>query len=195
MELVPLIYVKNRKIHAEKDGKDISPDEVLERISKDRKIYVLDIDGIEKNKPNLCLYPKLSEHYEIWVDAGPRVLGDIVDMVMAGASNITVRKNLRHELEIPSIKDITERGIYVDVDLKSHNVRNIDFSLFQGVDGAVIFNDKNLIKGDFKSGGFLKSLCTRYKIYAYEPNPKNFSYWKTLGVTGILVDISKAEEF
>ena len=67
MELVPLIYVKNRKIHAEKDGKDISPDEVLERISKDRKIYVLDIDGIEKNKPNLCLYPKLSEHYEIWV--------------------------------------------------------------------------------------------------------------------------------
>jgi len=40
MEIIPLIYVKNRKIHAEKDGKPVSLDEVLERVNK---------DGISKN--------------------------------------------------------------------------------------------------------------------------------------------------
>jgi len=75
MEIIPLIYLKKRKILAEKEGECLSLNEMSEQINKDEKIYVLDIDGIEKDKPNLCLYPKLSENHKIWVDAGPRVLG------------------------------------------------------------------------------------------------------------------------
>ena len=66
---------------------------------------------------------------------------------------------------------------------------------YNDVDGLVIFNDKNQIERDFKSRGFLKNLCVRYKIHVYERYQKNFSYWEKLGVSGILVDISKTKEF
>ena len=195
MEIIPLIHLKSRKILTEKDGNNISLDEVLEQVEKDGKIYVLDTDGIEKNKPNLCLYPKISECLKIWVDAGPRVIGDVVDAVVAGATNITVRRNLWRELDVSSIREITESEIYVDIDLKNQDNPNVDAALFYGADGLVVFNNKNQIVGDFKTGGFLKSLCKKYKTYAHESNLKNSSYWKTLGVAGQLVDISMIREF
>ena len=41
---------------AEHEGYRLSFNEILEHVDKDVNIYVLDIDGIEKDKPNLCLY-------------------------------------------------------------------------------------------------------------------------------------------
>lgn len=195
MEIIPLIYLKKRKIVAEKEGECLSLNEMSEQINKDEKIYVLDIDGIEKDKPNLCLYPKLSENHKIWVDAGPRVLGDVVDLIMAGATNITVRKKIWPELDISIIKEITENEIYADIGPKSQNMQIIEFSLLDNVDGLVVFNNKNQIETDFKYGSFLKNLCIKYKMYVYESNQKNFSYWKTLGAVGLLVDLDKIKEF
>ena len=194
MEVISLIYLKKRKILSEKEGKQISLNDLLERIDKDGKIYVLDIDGIEKDKPNLYLYPKLSENHKIWVDAGPRVLGDVVDSIMAGATNITVRKKIWPELDISGIKEITESEIYVDIGPKNQNMHSIKFSLINNADGLVIFNDKNQIESDFKYSSFLKNLSAKYKMYAYESSQKNFSYWKTQGVTGILMDLDKIKE-
>ena len=179
----------------EKDGGRLSFDEVLERVDKDKAIYFLDIDGIEKDKPNLCSYQRTSKHRKIWIDAGPRVLGDVVDVVMAGATNITVRKNLWPELDISGIKEITENEIYADISLNKQNKRDAETSLFYGVDGLVVFNNKDQIETDFKFGGFLKNLCAKYKIYAYESNQKHFSYWENLGIAGLLVDINKIMEF
>lgn len=195
MKIIPLICLKKRKIVAEKEGDWLSINEVLERVDKDEKIYVLDIDGIEENKPNLCLYPKLSENHKIWIDAGPRVLGDVVDSIMAGATNITVRKKIWSELDISSIREITESEVYVDIGPKSQDIQSIDFPLLHDINGLVLFNNKNQIETDFKYGSLLKNLCIKYKIYAYESNPKNFSYWKTLGVVGLLMDIRKSREF
>jgi uncharacterized protein related to proFAR isomerase len=195
MEIIPLIHLKKRKIVTEKEEKWLSINEALEQVHKDEKIYVLDIDGIDKNKPNLCLYPKLIENHEIWVDAGPRVLGDVVDSIMAGATKITIRRKIWPEPDISSIKEITEREIYVDIDSENRNVQRIEFFLLSNIDGLVVFNNKNQIETDFKYGSFLKNLCIKYKMFAYDPNPKNFSYWKTLGVAGLLVDIGKVKEF
>ena len=94
---------------AEHEGYRLSFNEILEHVDKDVNIYVLDIDGIEKDKPNLCLYQDLSKSHVLWVDTGPRVLGDIVDVIMAGATNITIRNNLWRGLDVSSIKEITDR--------------------------------------------------------------------------------------
>jgi len=169
--------------------------EILEQVDKDANIYVLDTDGIEKDKPNLCLYQKLSKSHALWVDTGPRILGDIVDVIMAGATNITVRKNLWHELDVSSIKEITENKIYAGVGLKSQGDRNTEIFPFYDVDGLVVFDGKNQVERDFKYEGFLKNLCTKHEVYAYERDPKNIKYWKNLGITGLLVDISKIKEF
>lgn len=195
MKIIPLIHLKKRKILLEKEGDLISLDDLLEKFNKDRKIYVLDLDGIEKYKPNLCLYPKLSEKYNIWVDAGPRSIGDVVDSIMAGAINITIRKKIWPELSIPAIKEITDYEIYSDINPKNQKVQSIYLSSLNDVDGLVSLTNKNQLDADFKYTSFLKNMCTKYKIYAYDSNQKNFSYWKNIGVAGLLVDMRKAMEF
>ena len=97
----------------------ISLNGLLERV-KDDELYVLDHDGIEKNKPNLCLYQKLSKNHELWIDAGPQTLGDVVDSVVAGATAITIRKKLWRDADIFGIKEVIENKIYVDVNLKNY---------------------------------------------------------------------------
>lgn len=195
MEVTPLIYMKNRKIHEEKDGPPVTLDEVIKIIDKDEKIYVLDIDGIEKNKPNLCTYQTIPGRFQIWVDTGPRNLGDVVDAIMAGATDITLRKNLWHDLDIPSIREITESGIYADIDFENQREHNIYQGLFYDADGLVIFNDKNQIESDFKAGSIMKNYCAKYKVYVYEQNPENLAYWKNLGASGLLIDLGKKKEF
>jgi len=195
MDIIPLIYLKKGKIMVEQKEYHLPFNEILEQVDKDVNIYVLDTDGIEKDKPNLCLYQKLSKSHALWVDTGPRILGDIVDVIMAGATNITVRKNLWHELDVSSIKEITENKIYAGVGLKSQEDRNTEIFPFYDVDGLVVFDGKNQVERDFKYVGFLKNLCIKHEVYAYERDPKNINYWKNLGVTGLLVDISKIKEF
>jgi uncharacterized protein related to proFAR isomerase len=195
MDIIPLIYLKKGKIMVEQEEYHLPFNEILEQVDKDVNIYVLDTDGIEKDKPNLCLYQKLSKSHALWVDTGPRILGDIVDVIMAGATNITVRKDLWHELDVSSIKEITENKIYAGVGLKSQDERNTEIFPFYDVDGLVVFDGKNQVERDFKYVGFLKNLCIKHEVYTYERDPKNINYWKNLGVTGLLVDISKIKEF
>jgi len=195
MDITPLIHLKKRKIMEEREEYHLPFNEILEQVDKDVNIYVLDTDGIEKDKPNLCLYQKLSKAHVLWVDTGPRVLGDIVDVIMAGATNITVRNNLWHGLDVSSIKEITENKIYADVGLKSQDDHNTEIFPFYDVDGLVIFDGKNRVERDFKYGSLLKNLCIKHEVYAYERDPKNIKYWKNLGVTGLLVDIGKIKEF
>ena len=194
MEIIPLINLKKGKMVEPKYLENVSLNELLERF-KDDKLYILDHDGIEKNKPNLCLYQKLSKHHELWVDAGPQVLGDVVDSVIAGANSITIRKNLWQDTDISGIKEISENKIYGEVTLERYIISGTITSLVYDVDGLVVFDKKNQIEGDFKSAERLKDICKRYETYAYGLKKKNVAYWEKLGVTGLLIDIERAEEF
>jgi hypothetical protein len=188
MEIIPLIYVKNRKIHVEKTSSPVSLDGVLKQVDEEIKIYILDLDGIEEDKPNLCTYQRLSGSHELWVDNGPRDLGDIVDATMAGATDITLRKNLCPNLYISDIRGISENKIYANIDFAE------DLS-FYDADGLVNFNSRGKIEANFKYSDYFKRIGMKNKIYSYEIDSKNRLYWKRFGVEGLLVDISKIKEF
>ncbi len=188
MDLIPLIHMKNRKIHAEKTEISVPLKEFLKKVDEEKKIYILDLDGIEKDKPNLCTYQRLSDAYELWVDFGPRNIGDIVDATMAGATDITLRRNLCPQLNISDIRELSENKIY----------SNIDFAeelSYNDADGLVNFNTREELEANFKHSGLFKGTTLKRKIYSYESDPKNCSYWKRFGVEGLLVDINKLKEF
>lgn len=193
MEKIPLVYLKKRKILG-KEGNIISLEQLKNSVNKDDNIYLYDIDGIEEDKPNLCLYQKISQFQKMWIDAGPRNLGDVVDEVMAGATSITLRKKTWSEIHIHGIQEITESQIFVEINTTDQGLNSINSSLFNGADGFVVFISKNQIEQDFKLEGFLKDLCLKHKIYVYESDLKNSSYWKTLGVSGLIVDIDILKE-
>jgi uncharacterized protein related to proFAR isomerase len=194
MKIIPLIHLKKRRIIEEKLSGNSNFKDLLESAKEDQ-LYVLDYDGIDKNKPNLCIYQKLSKNHKIWVDSGSRILGDIVDTVIAGAIAITIRNNFWHDIDTLRIKEVTENKIYSTLNFNKNIYKNVSPSYIQGVDGIVIFDIKNNIERDFKYSGFIKDICNTYETYAYEINEKNANYWMKLGVTGLLVDIEHLKEF
>jgi len=195
MDIVPLIQLNKGKIIIDQEEEVLPSSKIFKQIDKNTKIYVLDTDGIKKDKPNLCLYQKLSKTHVLWVDTGPRVLGDIVDGIMAGATNITVRNNLWHGQEISLIREITENKIYTNIDPNNQDDSKMGSFSFYNVDGLVVFDRKNQVERDFKYSSFLKNLCINHDIYVYEKDPINITYWGKLGIGGLLVDISNMKEF
>jgi len=57
--------------------------------NKHDELYVIDYDGISYNKSNLDIYKKLSRKPFMWIDAFPRRIEDVIDLVVAGAKRVT----------------------------------------------------------------------------------------------------------
>ena len=187
MDIIPLIYIKNRKLRGAIEGKMLLINELPEQ-SDAGKLYVKDSDGIEKDEPNLDIYQKLSEKHDLWVDAGPRMFGDVVDIIMAGATSITLRKNLFPTEEISNIKEVTETAIYINTDLKDEK-QDMASAISHSVDGLVISCNGKQIEDDFKISELFRTMCNKYKVYVAELDEKNISYWTNIGVAGVLLDL------
>jgi len=192
MEIIPLITLEGKKI-IDTNQKTTETKEI-DQIKEDEKIYILDKDGIDKDKPNLCLLQKTSNVYSLWIDSRPIELDDIVDSFMAGASAITIRKNLWQKLDLEKIREITENEIFLQIDLQDDEI-NKNLHIFEKADGVVIFNDRDLVESDSKYASILRKISEINKTYVYESNSENIFYWQNKGITGLLVDMKKAEEF
>jgi hypothetical protein len=195
MEVIPIIYIRKRKIMLNKEGQIISLNELLQIIDRRTKLYIIDLDGIQKNKPNLCLYSRLSEKFFVWVDAGPRVIGDIVDSIMTGAFYITVREKIWPNFNIHNLREITEIEIFIKPFKKLLDIKRTSESSIYGINGMVFYNIVNNIKEDFKDISLIKKLLKKYRIYIAEENLKNVTYWRNIGIHGLLVNINKVKEF
>ena len=186
--IIPLIYFKKRKIYTKKDEIQISLNDLLDVVKKDSLLYVYDEDGVIRNKPNLCSYPKLSAHCNIWVDHSPRTLGDVVDTVLAGATSLTFRRDLWPKVNVSSIRDITESSIYEAISLE--RVISQKERFFSDLDGIVISSNKNTENKDFIYDELIKNLCKKNNVYVIEQDTSFFSYWKNIGVKGVFLEFN-----
>ncbi len=118
MNIVPLVCIENSKLLDGKEGNRLLLEDVLKRVEKDSLLYVLDLDGIERNNPNLELYQRLAEHCILWIDNGPRRIDDVMDTIMAGATNITLREDHWPSLDMSGVQDLTDDEIYLDMSKK-----------------------------------------------------------------------------
>jgi hypothetical protein len=188
MDIIPLIRMRKRKMSS-----NLSKKEIFEIIPENHMIYILDLDGIDKDKPNLCTFQKSSSDYELWVDFGPRNLGDMVDAFMTGVERVTIRPNLWPNLNIAEIRDISENKVFINIDFdKDQNIRDVfDY----GSDGVVTLIEKNIIDNNFKNSDYLRQYGLKKDLYSYENDPKNINYWKSLGVKTLLIDVDKYMDF
>jgi hypothetical protein len=191
MDIVPLIRFRNRNILGKEDSK-YKIDEFLKNEELPKKIYLLDYDGIEKNKPNLCTYQKLSKTIDLWVDAGPNDIGDVVDAVMAGATDITLRKQLWPNINLEKIREITESNLYLELCLKKQDKYNTKYFLLGGIEGLVVLDN---VKEKNTSTELIKNLAQKHKIYIYETDQRNIDHWEALGVYGLLVNLDDLGAF
>ena len=184
MEVVPLITMKDRKI--------LNLRENLDRINQEQILYIYDLDGIEKDKPNLCTFQRLSKTREIWVDSGPRNIGDIVDVLFAGANAITIRKFLFPKVDISKIREISENKVFTDIDFEQ---KDNDF-FYNEFDGLINFTIREKFEKNFKYGDLIKHYTTKNNVvFTYDSDLENAEYWKYFGISNFLVDLDNFEEF
>jgi len=186
MKIIPLITIKKGELLTSDFNKIIK--DTLDKY-KDKILYLYDLDGINRNKPNLCLFQKLSKTHELWVDAGPRSIGDIVDAIVSGASKITIRLDLFELSDILSINEILENEIYLSITDKNNSKHN---NIKKNLDILKLVNDKIISKIENKYKNLLDFLDEESYIYISSKN--DVKKIKT-NISGYIIDIEKIEEY
>jgi len=81
-------------------------------------IYIVDRDGIEKNRPQLDIIQSLSDDFTILYEGGPRSSANIIDMIIAGAEVAYLGTSTLSSLdEIELAHALTENlGLKIDWD-------------------------------------------------------------------------------
>lgn len=192
MNIIPLISIKKGRLCDGKDGDYISIDELFKRLEKDAILYVLDQDGIQHNSPSLDMYQKLTEHCILWIDGGPRRLDDVMDIIMAGATNITLREELWPELDIARIFELTDDEVYLCID-SIYGKQSPTPQFSQKDIGVVLFNQELQILDDFTFTSLIKDTAVKHKTYLYTISQNSIVYLEGLGITGLLVDLNKKQ--
>jgi len=110
MDRYPYLRIKNRRLCSFDMRYSIR--DVIKRTPPNKPLYLLDEDGVTDNRPNYNIYQRLSGHADLWIDAGPRTVEDVMDIVMAGATAVIFRPSLWPMLDVDEILNITDCSLY-----------------------------------------------------------------------------------
>jgi uncharacterized protein related to proFAR isomerase len=186
MKEIPVVHIKDKTISEVSAANDIG---VLLNRLQSSTAYVFDEDGVTKNQPNLSIYQKLSGISDIWLDAGPRGVDDIVDEVFSGANRVVIRPTLWKERNLKEVVDITENELMSFYSIEEVKKGVPNDSMFLESQGIVISFDENIPAVDFKTEGFLKQIAKTKPTYMLDMHMKRKEYWISLGMEGILIPI------
>jgi len=68
------------------DGRAVEVFDAFDRlVTSNRRVYVVDLDGVERNEPQLDLWPELARDADLWIDAGVPVADQAIDILVSGA--------------------------------------------------------------------------------------------------------------
>ena len=185
MEYVPVLYLPSND---QKIG--LNAIDLKNRMKKEgfTELYIIDELGIKKNKPQYNFYQRFSSIFDLWVDTGPRDIGDVVDGVFSGAKRIIIRLDLWTEDSLTSIREITDQDVFIAVDVNHINALFERRLLFDEADGVVLFvTDKNTLK--FKLESDINQLIKETSVYVFDVE-KNEHIWSSKDIKGFLRDIN-----
>jgi hypothetical protein len=192
MNIVPLISIKKGQLCDGYNGTSFSLENLFARVEKDALLYVIDCDGIEHNNPNLEVYQRLTEQCILWIDNGPRRIDDVMDTIMAGATNLCLRTALWPIMNLSEILELTDDEVYLALD--SSQLEPLP-SFLHGITGMVVFNKESRQDTEFITASYLKDRTATLKTYLYTTPPATVGYWEERGITGILIDLNKKEGY
>lgn len=88
-ELIPLLLLRGRTLLLREYSKKALSDLSKELRRKGfEKLYVMDLDGLERNKPQLDIVQRLSDDFAVLYEGGARWGANIIDFIMAGAEMV-----------------------------------------------------------------------------------------------------------
>lgn len=191
MKLIPLLQtniLKNKKTIAD----------LATRLNTDTDAiptaYLFDSTGIKKNQPALELHQYIRRWFEPIVDAGCRHVGDVVDVLLAGAEIIVLRPEIWLEPDFLTVRDISESKIYVWYDVFYQKNNPNKNHLLNGADGIILYVDHNKTPLPFSVRDTIRSLissCPMEQILVFDPKKKHEKEWALFGLNTLIVDVNE----
>lgn len=111
MEKMPLAYVKSGKV-VDGNRRFDAVEKLKELGKKYGHVYVMDLDGVKRDRPNLDIYQKLSHKPFLWIDSLPRDLEDVMDIVIVGAERVTIG-DIFGDDDLRKIRDMCDIEIFL----------------------------------------------------------------------------------
>ncbi len=142
MQEFPLIKVRKGKIkRKEQIWKKKEAIKIVEELNKQYGgVYLIDLDGYRKNSANIDLYKKIRAN--IWVDAYPRYVEDVMDLIVIGANRITIR-NMEEDY-LREISEMCEKEIFIAEEDEKEAIKKVRRYGFTGI----VLDETQNLKGD-----------------------------------------------
>ena len=111
MKIIPALTVKNGRVAVAESGQYSylkNPEGqyrnpvnyVKEAELQGSELFVLDIDGLERNSPDLDTVKRLAAYREVWLDAGMADADDMMDLFVADASRVVMSTLFLQSLDV-----------------------------------------------------------------------------------------------
>ncbi len=92
--------------------------EFMENCSE-RELYFLDIDAYMGREMNIKVYNSLAGIYDMWIDAAPRRVGDVMDLLIMDAKYAVINDIYMRREEMQRVLELTDNVILKSYDTKS----------------------------------------------------------------------------
>jgi len=193
MKRIPVVKL-TEQVAFQKHFDRSSIDALMEQID-DTTVYIIDDAGIKKNHPQVNIYQQLATRYELWVDAGPRHTGDMIDIVFTGVKRVIIRPWIWKEVGFGKVRSMTDHQLLQLSEASVVDRQSIErsVSVMDEFDGIIVYIIGDWKKRRFKNEEMLKALAQRDEAYVYEPAGLHESTWDNYGFTGMLYDGFKNE--
>ena len=160
-------------------------------------LYLLDNNGINKNHPCLSLYQYSHRWFNTIVDAGCHHVGDVVDVLLAGAHIVVIRPKQWKESDLLSIRDISEAELYVWYDpFENDRKKSISSVLLSQADGIIFYTDEVMSPISFEIRDTIKALISTHsaeKIMVFDSQQKHERELSSFGLNSMIVDSQKIQ--
>ena len=85
-------------------------------IAEHGRLYVIDLDGIDRDSPQLDYLQEMSRDGELWVDAGVRTADQAIDVLIAGASRAVLSSSALESIDEVARAWVLSQEITVELD-------------------------------------------------------------------------------
>lgn len=190
INILPYVFVLNGTIVVpyNKNYKKIGKAVKLVKSIKEDTLYILDVNVITKNKPQINLIQEISTKKNLWVE-GAVFPEDITDVLVSGAEYAVVNSRFVHWNELKKICNMS-RNIMLRVDQKNYyrsispEIRNMNIDrLIQTAKNMGV--EKFIIDTDDYS--LLNLFAKNVEVYTFAKKDE-IKKLESAGVAGVLVE-------
>ena len=219
MHIIPAFSIQHGHLVVVEDGEyvplndatgtETDPVELAKELRADHeRAFVLDINGFERNSPDLEMVRRLSAFVDVWLDAGTLNHGGATDLLVAGASAVVMGTKSIFDLgELGKAFELSENIIFsLDYDngilsenpeIVAMDVRNLLEEVRDtGVQKGMLFDLSGIRSRKTPDLGLMQAVAEMFDeaYVAGHVSQEDIQHLENIGLAGLIMDFRRVPE-